>query len=137
MKTVYFIEDESVLRNLFNEYFSIALPEINILGQSGNGQDALQECLNLKPDLVMIDIRMPEVSGLEILHILKKRLPDTKTIIFTGIASPETIQIAVQGKVDAFLEKADGMDQVKQAIESIKSGNRYYSPKVYKYILNS
>jgi DNA-binding NarL/FixJ family response regulator len=119
MKTVYFVEDEGVLRNLFTEYCSLALSDLKIIGNSGNGQVALQECIEKKPDLAILDIRLPEVSGLEILHILKKRLPDTK------------------GKADAFLEKSDGIDQIKQAIESIATGNRYYSPKVYKHILNT
>jgi two-component system, NarL family, response regulator DesR len=137
MKTIYFVEDEGVLRNLFTEYCSIALSDLKIVGNSGNGQVALQECIEKKPDLAILDIRLPEVSGLEILHILKKRLPDTKVVMFTGITSPDTIQLAIKGKADAFLEKSDGIDQIKQAIESIATGNRYYSPKVYKHILSS
>lgn len=136
MKTVYLVEDEGVLRNLFSEYFSVAMPELEIVGGSGNGQEAVTQCVKLKPDVAIVDIRMPEVNGLEILYILKKQSPQTKVVIFSGTVSPETINLAIKGKADAFVEKSDGMDQIKKAIDTVKSGNRYYSPKVYKHILN-
>lgn len=134
MKRVYLIEDEVVLRDLCIAYFTNAMPELEIAGYSGNGQEALQECLELKPDLAIVDIRLPEVNGLEILHILKNKLPNTKVLIFTATVNPETIRIAVKGKADGFLEKACGLEQMKAAIETIFAGENYYSPAVKKQI---
>lgn len=135
MKTVYIIEDEEILRNLFDEYFAIALPDMEIIGSCGEGEQSVRECLDLKPDLAIVDIRLPEVNGLEILHILKKRCPETKVILFTGTVTSDSIRIALQGKADAFVEKADGIDQIKKAIEAVKKDGHYYSPNVYKQIL--
>lgn len=136
MQTAYIIEDEAVLRNLFSEYFASALPEVSIVGSSGNGQEALKHCMEQKPDMAIVDIRLPEVNGLEILHIFKRRLPKTKVIIFTGMMNAETVKIAVNGKADALIEKSEGMEEVKKAIEVVKTGNHYYSPKVYKFMLS-
>jgi DNA-binding NarL/FixJ family response regulator len=135
MQTAYIIEDENVLRNLFQEYFASAMPEVSVIGGSGNGQEALKHCMEQKPDVAIVDIRLPEVNGLEILHILKRRVPKTKVIIFTGMMNAETIKIALQGKADALIEKSEGMEEIKKAIEVVQTGNHYYSPKVYKLML--
>tara|TARA_B100001248_G_scaffold241598_1_gene208347 strand:+ start:21060 stop:21491 length:432 start_codon:yes stop_codon:yes gene_type:complete len=130
MKTVFVIEDEDVLRNLFYEYFEMTLPDMEIVGSSGNGQQAINECIEKAPDLAIVDIRLPEVNGLEILQVLKMRLPNTKVLIFSGSVNAKFIKIAVSGGVDGFVEKSEGMKHIKQAIDTLKEGSKYFSPSI-------
>ena len=129
LKTVFIIEDEALLRDLIGEYVR-TFPELEIIGSSGEGQEAIRKCLELKPDLIILDIRLPEVSGLEILILLKKRLPNTKVLIFTGSVNPHSIKISIEGNADGFVEKAAGLEDMKKAIAAISTGSRYYSPGV-------
>ena len=129
---VYFIEDEVVLRDLCVEFFKATMPEIEVIGYSGNGKEALRECLELKPELAIIDIRLPEINGLEILHILKNKIPDIKVLIFTATVNPESIRIALHGKADGFVEKSCGLDQLKKAVETIIEGGTYFTPDVQR-----
>lgn len=135
MKTLYIIEDEETLRNLYPIYLSSALPELKIIGSSGNGREAVSQCLELKPDIVIVDIRLPEVSGLEILHVLKNKLPETKVLISSGIVDVNAIRIAIQGKVDGVVEKSGGMEELKKGVQAVMNGQRYFNENLYNQVL--
>ena len=135
MSRIYIIEDEPILLDLFEEYLKASKLDIEIVGRSGNGQQALSDCIELKPDIAIVDIRLPEVNGLEILHILKMRVPETKVLIFTGSTSTSAVKIAVDGKADGFIEKAAGLEQLVDAVNALNKGEHFYSPAVYRQIL--
>lgn len=118
----------------FCKEFITNYTDLTILGDQGDGADALRECLDLKPDLVIVDIRLPEVDGLEILSVLKRKLPESKVLMFTATVNPHTVRVGVKGNADGFIEKAAGLEQLKNAIEAIREGKRYYSPHIKKLI---
>ena len=130
MKKVYIVEDESVLRDLYCEYFSIALPEYELVGIASEGREALRACAELQPDLVLLDIQLPEISGLQLLKILKREHPAIKVGFLTGSVCPETIKEAVGGGADGFIEKSEGMDQLKKVMKILFSGQKYFSANV-------
>jgi DNA-binding NarL/FixJ family response regulator len=126
---VYLVEDEPMVLDFCSEYIR-NYTDMEIVGTSGNGHDALKAILEKKPDLAVIDIRLPEVNGLEILILLKEKLPACKVVIFTATVNAQTVRVALQHKVDAFVEKADGLDGLRLALESIKGEKRYFSPHI-------
>ncbi len=136
MKKVFIIEDEAVLRDLFLEYFETAELGFEVIGSNGDGGEALRECIRLRPDLAIVDIRLPEVNGLEILHLLKTKVPETKVLIFTGNVTDHSLKTAIHGNADGFIEKSAGLEQVQLAIKSMFSGKTYYSPVIYQRILS-
>ncbi len=129
IKRVYLIEDEAMVLDFCSEYIR-NFTDMEIVGTSGNGHDALRGVMESKPDLVIVDIRLPEVNGLEILSILKRKLPESKVVIFTATVNPHTIRTALQGGVDGFVEKAEGLQGLKNGIEAAKSNQRYFSPHI-------
>jgi DNA-binding NarL/FixJ family response regulator len=86
--------------------------------------------MEAKPDLVVVDIRLPEVNGLEILSILKRKLPECRVLIFTATVTPHTVRTALHGGVDGVVEKAEGLQGLKNGFEAVKQGNRYFSPHI-------
>jgi len=135
MKTLYIIEDEETLRNLYPIYLKSAIPGLEIIGSSGNGREAADQCLELKPDIVIVDIRLPEVSGLEILHVLKNKLPNTKVLISSGVVDVHAIRIAIQGKVDGVVEKSGGMEELKKGVQAMMDGKHYFNENLYNQVL--
>ena len=129
IKRVYLIEDEAMVLDFCSEYIR-NFTDMEIVGTSGNGHDALRGALESKPEMVIVDIRLPEVNGLEILSILKRKLPECKVLIFTATVNPHTIRTALQGGTDGFVEKAEGLQGLKNGIEAIKQGKRYFSPHI-------
>ena len=131
---VYVLEDESLLRQLVIAYVE-SIGGIEMIGSSGDGAVAMKEIVAKEPDLVFADIRVPEVSGLEALYLIKRRLPNTKVILFSGSITSDNIRIAYDGQVDAFIEKGEGLSEFQEAIEAVRSGKRYYSEHVRRVLL--
>jgi DNA-binding NarL/FixJ family response regulator len=131
MKTVYIIEDEETLRNLLSTFFASIFPELELLGMSGDGGEGIEKCLELAPDLVIVDLQLPEVNGLEILHRLKRKFPKIKILIFTGKTSYQTIKIAVHGNADGFINKVSGVAELEQAIHAVKRDEKFFSPEIH------
>ncbi|WP_269537223.1 response regulator [Cerasicoccus fimbriatus] len=126
MKTLYIIEDNDMLKTLLERFITSEMPDMELLGISADGSEAMQKCLELKPDLVVADVGIPEVNGLEILHLLKMKIPETKIIIYTGRVTPETIRLANHGHADGFVSKASGIGELAKAIQAIADGETFY-----------
>jgi len=135
MKTVYIIEDEEMLRNLLSTFFASTFPDLELLGMTGDGGEGVEKCLELAPDLVIVDIQLPEVNGLEILHLLKRKFPDIKILVFTGKTSHQTIKIAVNGHADGFINKISGLEELENAIRAVSKGEQFFSPDIYDEVV--
>jgi DNA-binding NarL/FixJ family response regulator len=133
MKTVLMIEDESMLSELFTEYVQM-LPDVKYLGCCDDGAIALQRCLDLRPDVIVQDIRLPGVNGLEMLLQIRKKLPDTKVLVFSGSLDAHTVRMALDGDAHAFVEKAYGLTELNKAILEVMAGKRYYSKGAQDFV---
>ena len=135
MKSVYIIEDEEIMRNLLATFFANTFPELEIVGMTGDGGEGVEQCKELAPDLVIVDIQLPEVNGLEILHLLKRKFPEVKILVFTGKTSPQTIKIAVRGNADGFVNKISGLEELEKAIRTVEKGEQFFSPEIYDEVV--
>lgn len=127
------IEDEELVCELLGEFFH-SEPGINYLGEARDGKTAIAKCRELKPDLVVLDLRLPELSGVDVLKILHKELPDMKVIIFTGSLSEETLHGTLRNGAIAYVEKAYGLEELQKAIEAATRNERYFSPSIARLI---
>ncbi len=129
---IYVIEDDDIVRNLLITHIPELIPEYEIIGSTGDGQDAIKECIDLNPDIVIVDIRLPEVNGLEILHLLKNKMPQVKILIYSGIANKEAVEIAFRGNADGYVLKSGKLEELVKAVKSIAGGGSYFSPEIFK-----
>jgi DNA-binding NarL/FixJ family response regulator len=135
MNTVYIIEDEEILRNLLATFFETTLPDWKLLGMTGDGNEGITQCLELEPDLVIVDLQLPEVNGLDILHQLKRKSSKIKVLIFSGKTSYQTVKIAIDRKVDGFINKISGLEELEKAIQAIPQGDKFFSPEIHDTVL--
>lgn len=126
---IFMIEDESLLCELFSEYVD-TLPDIDFLGYEQDGAAGIKKALDLTPDIIVLDIRLPEVNGIEVLTLLRRRLPDTQIVIFTGTLKEETLRLATRHGAHAFVEKSHGLEELKRAIDAVRDGRRFFSAGV-------
>ncbi len=133
MKTAYIIEDEPLLRELVQTYLS-SFTQIEVVGSCGDGAVAMREIHEKKPELILADIRVPAISGLEVLYLIKRGLPNSKVILFTGAATPENVRIALDGQVDGFIEKGEGLEEFQHAVEALGRDEHYYSEHVQEIL---
>jgi DNA-binding NarL/FixJ family response regulator len=81
-KRVLLVDDNSAVRSLVRQLFELE-PDFEIAGEADNGQDAVEKAENLKPDLIILDLSMPVMTGFDAAPKLRKLLPDTRIILFT------------------------------------------------------
>lgn len=128
------IEDEPLLCDLFAEYVEL-MPDIDFLGDARDGAEAIEKCRALKPDLAIVDIRMPgNASGLSVLAVLRAELPETKVIIFTGTVDERSLREALAHGADAYIEKGYGLAELRKGIEAVLGGQRYYSRGIARLV---
>jgi DNA-binding NarL/FixJ family response regulator len=129
VSTVFMIEDEVLLCELFNDYVT-TIADVEFLGYESDGERGIERALELRPDIIVLDMRLPRVTGVEALHRLRGPLPETKIIIFTGTLKEETLRLASREGADGFVEKSHGLGELKKAIEAVMRGEQYITAGV-------
>lgn len=103
-------------------------PFMKIIGTAGNGRAALREILSLQPDVVLMDISMPQLNGLEATRLITEASPNTKVLILSMHESKEFLQRALDAGAIGYLLKDSTADELFRAIEEAHQGNPYLSP---------
>ena len=128
------IDDEKLicegLKIIFQSY-----PDIEVLATGSNGNDALKICEEKNPELLLMDIRMPECNGVEATKKIKKSFPDIKILILTTFNDTEYIQKALQYGASGYLLKDSSPDVIYDGIKAAISGNIVINPEVAKNML--
>ena len=131
--SLFLIEDEELVCELLAEFLS-GEEDINYLGDARDGASAIRKCRELKPEMIILDLRLPEVSGLEVLKVLHQELPESKVIIFTGSLSEDTLHTTLKNGAIAYVEKAYGLEELQKAINAAKKGEQYFSPSIARLV---
>ena len=93
----------------------------NVVGEASNGQAAVDLVNNLKPDLVCMDVIMPEKTGIEALSEIKASNPDTRVVMVTGNSDPETVQESIQNGASGFIIKPFNAARVLDTLDRVSS----------------
>lgn len=101
---VVIVDDHFDFRRVVHEFLS-RLPNVSVVGEAQNGEEAIQKVEELLPDVVVMDIAMPKFSGLEATRIIKKRWPNTRVMIATMHDNPIYRIQALDAHADAFVLK--------------------------------
>jgi DNA-binding NarL/FixJ family response regulator len=116
-RRVLIADDSDTVRGLIRAFLEHR-GNVEICAETSDGRATLQAALSLRPDLLILDVVMPELNGLEVASILKERLPETKTVLFTMYG--ESIKsLALAAGVYAILPKPDGITPLIQAVDSV------------------
>ncbi len=115
---VLIADDHSLFRDGIVSLLEAA--EFQVLGQVGNGEDAISEARRLQPQLLLMDINMPKMNGLEALKILKEEMPDLKVVILTVSDSDDDLFTAMDYGADGFLLKSLTADEFINLLEGLR-----------------
>jgi two-component system, NarL family, vancomycin resistance associated response regulator VraR len=117
-KRVLIADDSSSVRDVIRTFLRDH-EEIEICGEAVDGLEALEKAQRLKPDLVLLDLVMPEINGAEVASILKNKMPDIRIILFTMYSERVGKFLSSAIGVDAVLSKPDGMTNIVDSINSL------------------
>lgn len=109
--------------------------DIQVIAESGNGPETLEFVEKYKPDLVLLDITMPQLSGLEVLEKLHRNSPAVRVIILTIHDDPAYAVGALRAGADGYLPKKAAGDEMVKAIRVVMNGESYLSPEISREAL--
>lgn len=111
-------------------------PDIEIVGEAANGRDAIQLVGTLSPHLVIMDLNMPGMNGLEAIVDIKRRFPDTRVLVLTIHKTEEYIHESLRAGADGYVLKDATHDELRVAVRSILKGKSYLSPDISDKVIN-
>ena len=119
MARILVVDDAMFMRVMVSQIIETLGHEI--VGEAKNGREALEKYQELTPDLVIMDITMPEVDGIEGVRLIRKEYPDARIIICSAMGQQEMVVKAIQAGAKDFIVKPFQPDRVKDAIEKVLS----------------
>ena len=115
---IYLVDDSEYIRNSLKDLLG-DMPGIRICGETGNATDAVREILAFEPNVVILDIRMPNGDGLDVLKRVKSARPGINIIIFTDFPFPQYKERAHELGADFFLEKSVDFEKMAEILTDI------------------
>jgi DNA-binding NarL/FixJ family response regulator len=129
MKTVYIVEDQTLLRDLIYRLLE-QTQDVEILGASGNGQDGLEAIERLQPDVVVLDIMLPHLNGVEVVRRLNHSARKPKILVFSGFPSKDMVRKVLEAGIDGFVEKDANLTELETAFDKILNGQTYFGLRI-------
>lgn len=112
-----------------------ASPQIEIVAQAENGHEAIEKAKRLKPDILIMDLSLPVINGVDATRILHKELPETKVLILSMHAEKNYIKEALEAGAFGYLFKDCTYDQLIEAINTVYHGKKYLSDKITEVLI--
>ncbi|MFE9674189.1 response regulator [Streptomyces sp. NPDC006259] len=132
--SVLLADDQPMLRTGFR-YILEAEPDIAVVGEAADGQEAVEETRRLSPDVVLMDIRMPRMDGVEATRLISEGGLRSRVIILTTFDLDEHVVDALRAGASSFLVKDGPADSLVAAIRTVASGEAVLAPRVTRRLL--
>lgn len=131
---VLLVDDHQIVRD---GIFALLIKEhdIEIVGEASNGDELFEKLKFIKPDIIILDISLPKMSGIEIAGILTKDFPQIRIIVFSSYTDEETIFKSIRAGAKGFLPKDSMREDLVEAIKKVHQGFEYLSEKIPNTIL--
>lgn len=131
---VLVVDDHTIVRDGICALLNLA-EDIELTGEAINGKEALEMLNNTIPDVILMDIAMPIMGGLETTRRIRKDFPQIKIIILTQYDDKEYVYPAIKAGANGFISKAAESSELVSAIRHIYKGDSYLSPSIAKYFI--
>ncbi|QRP98293.1 response regulator transcription factor [Corynebacterium sp. FDAARGOS 1242] len=134
MISVVLVDDEQALRRGIR-FILEGAPDIEVVAEASNGRDGVARVLDLRPDVVLMDIRMPVMDGIEAAGKLRASAPDIPVVMLTAFDTDEFIVDALHAGAMGFLLKTIEPEGLVSAVRAVAAGQQLLSPKALKNLL--
>ncbi|WP_436701351.1 response regulator [Nocardioides sp. BYT-33-1] len=132
--TVVIVDDDALVRDGIAAILD-GQPGIAVIGRGGDGRDAVSLCNELEPDVVLLDIEMPRLDGLQALEEIKRSAPHVAVVMLTTFDTGPYIDQALRGGAVGFLLKSSTYEQLVAAVRSARDGHTMLSPSVTRHVV--
>ena len=123
------VDDHAMVRRGLATFLK-ASPNLELVGEAGNGADALRLCAEVHPDVVLMDLMMPEMSGIETIQEIRKQHPSVSIIALTSFEEEHLVKAALRAGATSYLLKNVSAERLAAAIHATRAGLPILSPEV-------
>jgi len=124
---VLIVDDHTLVRDGIRALLAL-VADINVVGEAANGREAVEKVKRLAPDVVLMDLAMPIMSGLEATRRIRKRFPGTKVLALTQYEDREYIVPTIEAGARGFVSKTAAFSELASAIQAVYQGGSFLSP---------
>lgn len=129
MINLLLVDDHDLVRVGFNRLLS-DVKGIKVLGEANSGEEAVKLAKSLKPDVILMDVKMPGIGGLEATRKILRTMPDVKIIAVTVYGDEPFPSRFMQAGASGYITKGSSLEEMVKAIRTVFNGQRYLSPEV-------
>ena len=133
--TVFLADDHTVIREGLRAYLD-AQPDIRVIGEAGNGREAVKKIADLEPDIAVLDIGMPKVSGVDATAEISRRHPSVGVVILSMHSTNEYVFRALQAGASGFVVKESAGRELINAVRAVHAGHRYLSQQISDQLID-
>ena len=133
-KKILIVEDHTILREGLKVLLTTN-PEIEIAGEAGDGREAIWLVEKLNPDMVLMDLSMPRMDGMQAIREIKRRWPEKRVLALTAHKTEEYVLATLKAGADGYLLKDSTYQEMMTAVRSVLSGKRYLSPGISEKVI--
>ena len=127
--TVFVADDHAIVREGLVSLLA-AQPDIRVVGTAADGRDTVRQVVKLQPEVVVMDISMPQMNGIEAAREIRLRVPQARVVILSMHSSVEHVFHALEAGAAGYLLKESTAREIVEAVRAAHAGRRYLSPKV-------
>jgi len=132
--TVLLADDHTVVRDGLRALLD-ATPDIKVVGEAANGRLAVQMADKLQPEVVVMDVAMPQLNGVEATRQILRYTPNSKVLILSSYNDDEKVLQSIEYGAMGYVVKQDASNELVKAIHEAKAGNAFFSPCISKSLL--
>ena len=133
--TVLLADDHPIVRQGLRHLLEVQ-PDLRVVGEASDGPEAVQLAERLKPDVLVVDMMMPGLNGLEVLRQVKKRSPATCSIVLSMQSADVYVVEALKAGALGYVLKETGPSELVDAVQQVIQGQRYLSPSLSERLID-
>ncbi len=126
---VFIVEDHVSLRELLARHLADSAC-YEVVGQTGSGRDVVAECVRLKPQVLVLDLDLPDQDGVELIADVRAQSPETQVLVFSALTDAGTVRRAIETGACGYVEKAVAVDTLDRAIAAVALSQPFYGDAI-------
>jgi len=128
------VDDHEIMRGGI-QYLLLAVEDIELVGEARSGEEGLELCDTLQPDVILMDMRMPGMDGIQTTQLVRERYPEVQVLALTSFEEEEMIQEVMQAGAIGYLQKGISVDELADAIRAAQAGKPTLSPEAFDVLV--
>lgn len=133
--TVLIVDDHEMVRLGLSQMLS-TYPELAVVGTASNAQEALDKSFELRPDVLLLDLRLPDKEGYEVCREVRAKLPHTRVLVLTSYTDDERVFESIAAGANGYVLKEIGSDELVETIVKVSEGKSILSPSITDRVLD-